>query len=259
MSDVFLHRSAEQGGNAASSPVLHADVDAAAAPGVLALLRRYRLRASVDVDDEGAAWTVCAAAADHPAAAAWPPDARGVAALGRRAIVPASAAALAESGGGADAYRVGRYRAGVPEGADLDPGRGTPLESCLDGLAAVSYTKGCYVGQEPVARAHFRGEVRKRVFPVVLAPPPPSSSSSPWPPPVGTSLAPRPGSSRPAGRLVAVDAAAGVGLALLRLDAALPAAAAGSALPFEGGDGAGGLVPSVPAWWPGEWAEAPAG
>ena len=44
------------------------------------------------------------------------------------------------------------------------------MEYNLDGLHAISFTKGCYVGQELVARTHFRGAVRKRLMPVVLRP-----------------------------------------------------------------------------------------
>ncbi len=47
-------------------------------------------------------------------------------------------------------------------------GHGIPLEYNLDGLNAISFTKGCYVGQELIARSHFRGVVRKRLMPVQL-------------------------------------------------------------------------------------------
>ena len=43
-----------------------------------------------------------------------------------------------------------------------------PLEYNLDALGAISFTKGCYVGQELIARTHFRGVVRKRLTPVML-------------------------------------------------------------------------------------------
>ena len=43
-----------------------------------------------------------------------------------------------------------------------------PLEYNLDGLNAISFSKGCYVGQELVARTHFQGMVRKRLMPVAL-------------------------------------------------------------------------------------------
>lgn len=47
-------------------------------------------------------------------------------------------------------------------------GHAIPLEYNLDGLNAISFTKGCYVGQELIARSHFRGVVRKRLMPVQL-------------------------------------------------------------------------------------------
>ena len=43
-----------------------------------------------------------------------------------------------------------------------------PLEYNLDALNGISYTKGCYVGQELVARTHNKGVVRKRLMPVSI-------------------------------------------------------------------------------------------
>ena len=45
-----------------------------------------------------------------------------------------------------------------------------PLEWALDRLHGVSFSKGCYVGQELTARTHFQGMIRKRVLPVIVAP-----------------------------------------------------------------------------------------
>jgi folate-binding protein YgfZ len=36
-----------------------------------------------------------------------------------------------------------------------------PQEANFDELGAISYTKGCYIGQETVARVHFRGHVNR--------------------------------------------------------------------------------------------------
>ncbi len=44
-------------------------------------------------------------------------------------------------------------------------------EAILDTLDAVSYTKGCYTGQEVVARLHFRGHVNKLLRGLLLAAP----------------------------------------------------------------------------------------
>lgn len=54
-----------------------------------------------------------------------------------------------------------RIEAGRPEwGADMDDNT-LPQEALLDSLGAISFTKGCYIGQEVVARIHFRGHVNK--------------------------------------------------------------------------------------------------
>lgn len=45
-------------------------------------------------------------------------------------------------------------------------------EAGLDLLDAVSYTKGCYTGQEVVARVHFRGHVNRILRGLLLASPP---------------------------------------------------------------------------------------
>ena len=56
---------------------------------------------------------------------------------------------------------------GIPEGAaDLTPNRALMLEAGLDKLAAVDFKKGCYIGQEVTARTHYRGLVKRRLFPV---------------------------------------------------------------------------------------------
>jgi tRNA-modifying protein YgfZ len=54
-----------------------------------------------------------------------------------------------------------RVESGFPEwGVDMDENT-LPQEANLDDMHAVSYTKGCYIGQETVARIHFRGHVNR--------------------------------------------------------------------------------------------------
>ncbi len=56
-----------------------------------------------------------------------------------------------------DAIEAWRVASGIPAwGADLDE-ETTPIEAGLDGL--ISFSKGCYVGQEVVAMATYRGRV----------------------------------------------------------------------------------------------------
>ena len=55
-----------------------------------------------------------------------------------------------------------RIRAGTPRmGLEIDD-RVLPAEAGLT-ERAVSFTKGCYPGQEPVARLHYRGHVNRRL------------------------------------------------------------------------------------------------
>lgn len=64
---------------------------------------------------------------------------------------------------GLAAWEVARVEAGRPEwGLDMDDSTLTQ-EANMDELNAVSYTKGCYVGQEYVARVHFKGHVNRHL------------------------------------------------------------------------------------------------
>lgn len=66
-------------------------------------------------------------------------------------------------------YDLHRLILGIPEGGrDLIPEKAILLESGLDELNAISWTKGCYMGQELTARTKYRGLVRKRLFPVLI-------------------------------------------------------------------------------------------
>ena len=57
---------------------------------------------------------------------------------------------------------------GVGDGpVEMPPGDAFPMESNLERLGGVSFSKGCYVGQELTARTHFRGVTRKRLTPLI--------------------------------------------------------------------------------------------
>jgi folate-binding protein YgfZ len=63
---------------------------------------------------------------------------------------------------GADELEFLRIRAATPRmGIEIDD-RVLPAEAGLTDRA-VSFTKGCYPGQEPVARLHYRGHVNRRL------------------------------------------------------------------------------------------------
>lgn len=66
-----------------------------------------------------------------------------------------------------------RIRKALPDGSrDAEIGVSTLAELNLDTLA-VSYTKGCYIGQELVARMHNRNLGKKHLVPVEFFDPPP--------------------------------------------------------------------------------------
>lgn len=87
--------------------------------------------------------------------------------LGARAIGEAPSSDFEEAS--LQAYHRHRLMLGVPEGGqDLIPEKSILLESGLDELNAISWTKGCYIGQELTTRTKFLGLVRKRLFPVKI-------------------------------------------------------------------------------------------
>jgi folate-binding protein YgfZ len=66
-----------------------------------------------------------------------------------------------------DELELRRIEAGVPRwGRELDD-RVLPAEAGLD-RTHISFTKGCYPGQEPVARLHYRGHVNRTLKVVEL-------------------------------------------------------------------------------------------
>lgn len=69
-------------------------------------------------------------------------------------------------------YRRTRYCLGLPEGADeFKSGEGLPLEANADLCHGVSFSKGCYLGQELTARSRFVGVIRRRVAPILFESP----------------------------------------------------------------------------------------
>jgi folate-binding protein YgfZ len=138
---------------------------------VIKRLTFYKLRAKVDITDRSGDYTVCAAWGGEPRAdsdAVVYTDPR-LPALGCRVIAPAGADIAGfgcERASEAD-YHAHRIALGVPEGG-LDSAYGDtfPHEADLDQLGGVDFAKGCFVGQEVVARMEHRGTARKRIVPV---------------------------------------------------------------------------------------------
>ncbi len=77
---------------------------------------------------------------------------------------------------GRDATEVARVEAGRPLwGIDMDDST-LAQEANFDELEGISYTKGCYTGQETVARVHFRGHVNRSLRGVQSAVPIPTGA-----------------------------------------------------------------------------------
>jgi tRNA-modifying protein YgfZ len=99
-----------------------------------------------------------------------------------------------------------RLSLGLPDGSrDLETEKSVLMEAGFDELNGVSWTKGCYMGQELTARTKYRGLLKRRLVPVLVDGPMPEPGA-----PV-TKGAAEVGTMR-SGR-------DGQGLALLRLDA----------------------------------------
>uniref|UniRef100_UPI00398E931B putative transferase CAF17 homolog, mitochondrial n=1 Tax=Pristiophorus japonicus TaxID=55135 RepID=UPI00398E931B len=134
-------------------------------------------------------------------------------------------------------YHRHRYKIGIAEGVkDLPSGVAIPLESNLVYMNGISFTKGCYIGQELTARTHYTGIIRKRLMPIQL--------DNPLPPvgvPEKAQIVTESGKS--AGRLRNYEG--DVGLAMIRL-----AFANEPLLVRTTGDVLVQLRASVPDWWP---------
>lgn len=114
---------------------------------------------------------------------------------------------------GLAAWEIARIEAGRPEwGVDMDDAT-LPQEANLEELHAISYTKGCYVGQEVVARVHFRGHVNKLLRGI--------RATGSEPPPMGATLLDASGKTVGDVRSTAVSPVLGaIGLAMTRREVA---------------------------------------
>ena len=197
------------------------DCERGQAPMLAQKLSRFRLRAKAEVGETSlevfAGWNGVPAAPPDAVAA---PDPR-LPEAGWRVL---AAGPLPCDANEAD-YDSHRLLLGLPDGTrDCEPDRTVLLEAGFDELDGISWTKGCYMGQELTARTRYRGLLKRRLVPVsaTVALPPPGTALSVDGREVGTMR-----SSRET-----------LGLAVLRLDHLH------GALSFEGGT----LQARVPGW-----------
>ena len=121
-------------------------------------LKLYRLRRKIEIGIDETLSVHWSREADGK-----PSDPR-LAELGHRWLADQS-----EDGADED-YRTHRLSLGVTEGqAELGAEKTLWLECNADELNGVSFTKGCYVGQENTARMNYRQKVNRRMVVVPIA------------------------------------------------------------------------------------------
>ncbi len=152
------------------------DCERAAADELVRRLCLYRLRRAIGIvrDDALAVHWARDAAGAGPGAVADP----RLAALGWRWLAPAS-----DGGAAADPHWTAhRLMLGVAEGrAELGSDKILWLETNAAELAGVSFTKGCYVGQENTARMNWRQKVNRRLVVVPMAAADPARQMAAYP------------------------------------------------------------------------------
>jgi len=141
------------------------DCEAVRAGSLLKRLGMYKLRAMIDLENMPDAYEVWAGSEITIDGASAYMDPR-LPSLGMRAIIRKSDSKPPDD---FKIYDKLRLSLGVPDGSrDMLVEKSTLLECNLDRLNAISWTKGCYIGQELTARMHYRGLAKKRLFPVEI-------------------------------------------------------------------------------------------
>eukprot|EP00927_Polykrikos_kofoidii_P055542 TRINITY_DN49770_c0_g1_i1.p1 TRINITY_DN49770_c0_g1~~TRINITY_DN49770_c0_g1_i1.p1 ORF type:complete len:322 (-),score=51.80 TRINITY_DN49770_c0_g1_i1:149-1066(-) len=172
LADCIFHRNADD--------CVLIDVHASVADKLLTLLRRHRMRRQLELDLDPTRKVVASLGyADGLHA-----DPR-FAGLGFRGVATQTSDDMVKVANETEStdddwYLLQRVLMCVPEGpGDLGIDTTFPLHGNLDLFGTVSFTKGCYVGQELTTRSKFRGAIRRRFVTVSTTPPEaPSSSSS---------------------------------------------------------------------------------
>jgi folate-binding protein YgfZ len=138
------------------------DCESGHAAMLLPRLMRYKLRADIAITQTDLAVHVAwngIPMHDHAIAA---PDPR-LPEAGWRLL---AAAPLATNATFED-WDLHRLALGLPDGSrDMEAEKSILLEAGFDELHGVSWTKGCYMGQELTARTRYRGLIKRRLLPV---------------------------------------------------------------------------------------------
>ena len=80
----------------------------------------------------------------------------------------------------AEALELARMLSGWPRLASEVDEKTIPQEVRFDEIGGVSYTKGCYTGQETVSRLHFRGHPNRQLRGLLFETDPPAAPATGW-------------------------------------------------------------------------------
>ena len=141
-------------------------LDCASSAPLAKYLAMYRLRKKVTVEDLSASHRAVFTTTPPPADALCGfADPRPGMQSTYRAWLPASAVTASSD----DAlYHHMRMASGIAEGPGEASEETAFVLNCDMWDACLSYEKGCYTGQELVARTHFKGQVRRRIMPCLF-------------------------------------------------------------------------------------------
>ncbi len=135
------------------------------APTIAAHLSKFVFRARVRFEIASSQWRIYGATGPDAEAAAStrlsiPMDVTGL----RQMIVAPRPEALPDGDiQSRGSWRLDDIAAGLPEIGAATSGVFTAQMLNLDLISAVSFSKGCYTGQEIIARAHYLGQVKRRM------------------------------------------------------------------------------------------------
>jgi tRNA-modifying protein YgfZ len=181
-------------------------------------LNLHKMRAKISIEDKSEKFAVAAIFGGEVATGiegVFYRDTRGPS-MGLRIIAPRAALAKLDRAE-ASRYEAHRIAQGVPKGGvDFRYADAFVHDVNLDLMNGVDFKKGCYVGQEVVARVHYRNSARKRIVRIHFDGP-----------------APAPGAQITAGEMnigLVGSTAGEEGLAMVRLDRLEEARVAGVAL-----------------------------
>ena len=177
--DVFIYPQPQSFDASGNGPKFFIEADAGQIDILVKYIKRYKLRAKVDVrkllPDEASIWQVWGADAtqlDTPASSnsrLVMKDPRAPS-LGYRVLEFGSKPPdIATERATEEQYTLLRYFNGVAEGQhEIIREQALPLESNMEMMQGIDFYKGCYVGQELTIRTKHRGVVRKRILPCII-------------------------------------------------------------------------------------------